>query len=86
MCMGIVEHDRRGHVFRIFEFLYSLLKTKNIFTQKLSPCLSLPIIVLACIALLGAKTLLAGGLGSIAAHLALPASETCLASLKSSVG
>ena len=64
--MRVEESDRGSGDFWAFELLDSGFKTCNMFSHDLCPRLPLSIVVLATVRLLGADTLRAGGLRSVA--------------------
>jgi len=86
MKVRVEKGDGCRDEFWIFKLSDSLLKLDDRFAQDLRPRLALSIVVLAAICLLGASTLLAGRLCTVAAHLTLSAAETSLAPLEGGLG
>jgi len=70
--MGIEESDRRGDVFRVLEFLHSLLEFDDCLAKNLGAGLALSIVVLTAICFLGTGALLTRRSRTITAHLAFP--------------
>ena len=64
--MGVEQHHGRWDTAGGLQFTDSIFELCNSLLEQLGPCLSLSIVVLACVSFLGANALLASGLNTIA--------------------